>query len=285
MRTRARPLHALALASAIVAAAALAAIPVGYRYVGSRLVSEGRVVYWYWNPDAVEISADGTSFIARMYARAVDVGQERPYVAEIRCDARTYREYGVGARYLTIDDGEPVHAVWRAGCRDGRAVALAERNVRLGLPAAPPAAAAPAVPPAAAKAGTPAPAVATPSAPAATGAATSAREAAPADPRRADACVRFAETRGAPAGEATITNTCGFPVEVTLCYKGARGGLYDCPAPPKGKRSESLRPGATLVLLEYRRARHAGVALVACRGTMGSVFPRLDDAGAGSGCF
>ncbi|MBK9116405.1 MAG: hypothetical protein IPM22_12425 [Betaproteobacteria bacterium] len=72
---------------------------------------------------------------------------------------------------------------------------------------------------------------------------------------------------------------------MTLCYKGARGGPYDCPAPPKGKRSESLRPGATLMLLEYRRARHTGVALVACRGTMGSVFPRLDDAGAGSGCF
>ena len=111
-----------------------------------------------------------------------------------------------------------------------------------------------------------------------------AKDAAAADPRRADSCVRFAETRGSPAGDATITNTCAFPVEVTLCYKGARGGPYDCPAPPKGKRAESLRPGATLVLPEYRRARHAGVALVACRGALGSVFPRLDDAGAGTGC-
>ena len=58
------------------------------------------------------------------------------------------------------------------------------------------------------------------------------------------------------------------------------------PPPPAaaGPRGEGLRPGATLVLPESRRARHSGVALVACRGTLGSVFPRLDDAGAGSGC-
>jgi hypothetical protein len=217
-----------------------------------------------------------------MYARVVDVGQERPYVAEIRCDARTYREYGVGARYLTIDDGEPVHAVWRAGCRGGRAATPAERLARLGLPPPPAVAVTPVAPPPAA-AVAPATPAAAPPAPASASAA--AKDAAPADPRRADACVRFAATRSTPAGDATITNTCAFPVEVTLCYKGARGGPYDCPAPPKGKRSESLRPGAALMLLEYRRARHTGVALVACRGTMGSVFPRLDDAGAGSGCF
>ncbi|MBK9116404.1 MAG: hypothetical protein IPM22_12420 [Betaproteobacteria bacterium] len=146
MEVRVRALHALALASALAAAAAFAAVPVGYRYVGSRSVSEGRVVYWYWNPEVVEVSADGASFIARMYARVVDVGQERPYVAEIRCDARTYREYGVGARYLTIDDGEPVHAVWRAGCRGGRAATPAERLARLGLPPPPVVAVTPARP-------------------------------------------------------------------------------------------------------------------------------------------
>ena len=266
METRARALHAVALASAFAATAVLAAIPVGYRYVGSRSVSDGRVVYWYWNPEAVELSADGESFIARMYARAADVGQERPYVAEIRCGARAYREYGAGTPYLRIDAGEPVDAVWRAGCRDGRAVSLAERTARLGLPPPPAIAALPV--PAAPPAASPAPA----------------KDNVGADPRRADTCVRFAETRGTPAGEATITNTCAYPVEVTLCYRGARGGPYDCPAPPKGMRSESLRAGRTVVLLEYRRARHAGVALVACRGEMGAVFPRLDEAGGGSGC-
>ncbi|MFO1314911.1 MAG: hypothetical protein U1F58_04855 [Burkholderiales bacterium] len=283
MGTRARVLCGLALACAVATGAALAAIPVGYRYVGSRLVSEGRVVYWYWNADVVDISADGTTFVARMYARAVDVGQERPYVAEIRCDTRTYREFGSIRPFQAIDEGEPIQAVWRAGCRDGRAVTLAERNARLGIPAAPADAAA-AVPArvAGSPVPTPAPAPATPAAPTAVAAA---KDGTAADPRRADSCVRFSETKGAPAGDATVTNTCAFPVEVTLCYKGARGGIYDCPAPPKGKRSESLRPGATLVLPEYRRARHSGVALVACRGVMGSVFPRLDDAGGGTGCF
>ena len=271
MGTRTHAWRVLMAVGVLAAVAAHAAVPVGYRYVGSRTVSDGRVVYWYWNAESTEVSADGTRFIARMYARAADAGQERPYAAEIRCDTRTYREYGVRAPYLRIDDGEPVHAVWRAACRDGRVVPLTERMARLGLPPAPAVATVPAPPQAAA-----------PKAPADAPAAT--KDAATADPRRADTCVRFAESRSTPAGDATITNTCAFPVEVTLCYKGARGGPYDCPAPPKGKRAESLRPGATLVLPEYRRARHSGVALVACRGTLGAVFPRLDDAGAGSGC-
>lgn len=283
MGTRARVLHVMALAGAFAAASALAAIPVDYRYVGSRLVSGGRVVYWYWNTGYHEVGANGASFVARLYARAVDVGQERPYVAEIRCDTRTYREFGGKGTYEPIDPGEPIFAVWQAGCRNGVAVTLAERNARLGLPAAPADAGPPTAPRAVASAAMPPAPIAPPAAPATASAA--GKDAPAADARRVDACVRFAETKGTPAGDATITNSCAFPVELTLCYKGARGGLYDCPAPPKGKRSESLRPGATLVLPEYRRARHNGVALVACRGTMGSVFPRLDDAGAGSGCF
>ena len=119
------------------AAAALAAVPVGYRYVGSRAVSEGRAVFWYWHVDYVEIGVTGASFVARMYARAVDVNQERPYVAEVRCDTRIYREFGGGGRWETTAEGEPIAAVMRAGCDGARAVSLAERNARLAAVAVP----------------------------------------------------------------------------------------------------------------------------------------------------
>ena len=79
----------LALAVWVVPALA---VPPGYRYVGSRVVSGGRVVYWYWNADHVEVAPTGLSFVAYMYARAADVNHERPYVAIVRCDSRTYRD-------------------------------------------------------------------------------------------------------------------------------------------------------------------------------------------------
>jgi hypothetical protein len=44
-------------ALALVLVPALA-VPPGYRYVGSRVVSAGRVVYWYWNADHVEIAPE-----------------------------------------------------------------------------------------------------------------------------------------------------------------------------------------------------------------------------------
>jgi hypothetical protein len=254
---------------------AAGAVPPGYRYVGSRVVSEGRVVYWYWNADYVELAGDGTAFVARLYARAVDVDRERPYVAVIRCDQRAYRELGSRAPFEAIDDGEPIDAVWRAGCRDGRARNAAERSAHLAGGASPPAPAATAAPTLPA---------APPPAPAARPAAKNV-EAAPADPRRADACVRFAETAATPAGDATITNTCAFPVEVTLCYKGAGTGAFDCATPVRGRKADSLAPGAVHVLPEYRRGRNKGIALVACKGALGAVFPRLDDAGRGSGCY
>jgi len=288
MSAGARIFKHLAIASMLAAAGALAAVPVGYRYVGSRAVSAGRAVFWYWNVDHIEISVTGASFVARMYARAVDVDQERPYVAEIRCDTRSYREFGGQGRWESTQDGEPIAAVMRAGCDGARAVSLAERNARLGAVTTPTAAAAgvperssggpiSAPPPLIAQAEAPTTAAAKPPA--------AAPRDEPSDPRRADQCVRFAETKGLPAGDATITNTCAFPVEVTLCYKGGRTGLYDCPTPARGKRSDSLGPGNTHALPEYRRAAHRGIALVACKGTMGSVFPRLDDAGGRSGCF
>ncbi len=261
---RIRPL----LCALLLAGAAHAVVPPGYRYVGSRTVSEGRVVYWYWNDAQVDVVADGAAFVARLYARAADVDRERPYVAVIRCDQRAYREYGARGAFESIEDGEPIDAVWRAGCRDGRTIFAVAR------PAPPPASAA-----------APPPVPATPRAPAVpiASAAKARAEAAP-DPRRADACVRFAETATTPAGDATITNTCGFPVEVTLCYRGAGTGAFDCAASTRGRRAESLPAGATRVLPEYRRGRNRGVAMVACQGTLGSVFPKLDDVG-GSGCF
>jgi hypothetical protein len=289
MALRAQIRHALVAAS-LFAAAASAAVPVGYRYVGSRVVSAGHVVYWYWSVEHIDISVSGTAFVARMYARAVDVNQERPYVAEIRCDTRTYREFGGQGQWVPVEAGEPIAAVMRAGCDGNRAVTLAERNARLGGGGTPPVAA-PGAPERIATAAVPAGAAPAPAA-AATPRTDTAKSAPPpspaaarednADPRRADQCVRFAEAKGLAAGDATITNTCAFPVEVSLCYKGGRTGLYDCPTPPKGKRSDSLGPGITHVLPEYRRAAHKGIAFVACKGTMGSVFPRIDE-GAGKG--
>jgi hypothetical protein len=96
--------------------------------------------------------------------------------------------------------------------------------------------------------------------------------------------VKFAETRSAPAGDATITNACAYPVEVTLCYKGGASGPYDCATPARGRLGDSLGPGISHVLPEYRRGRHRGINAVACRGQPGSVFPRLDDGGK-SGCY
>lgn len=121
----------LALASLVTLVPIAFAVPLGYRYIGSRLVSEGRVVFWYWNVDHVEIGPYDVSFVARLYARAIEVNQERPYVAVIRCDSRTYREFGSQHPYVAIDEGEPIHAVWRAGCDAGKAVSLAERHARL----------------------------------------------------------------------------------------------------------------------------------------------------------
>lgn len=96
--------------------------------------------------------------------------------------------------------------------------------------------------------------------------------------------MRFAETASTPAGDATLTNTCGFPVEVTVCYRGSGTGAFDCAASARGRHADSLPPGTTHVLPEYRRGRNRGVAMVACKGSLGTVFPKLDDAG-GSGCF
>src|SRR5262245_49568609 len=110
MTLRAPRWSVLLLAAAVVCA--VQAVPLGYRYVGSRVVSDGRVVLWYWNADYVEIGPYGVSFVARMYARAVDVNQERPFVAIVRCDSATYRPMEERGPYLAIDEGEPIYAVW-----------------------------------------------------------------------------------------------------------------------------------------------------------------------------
>ena len=84
-------------------------------------------------------------------------------------------------------------------------------------------------------------------------------------------------------GDAAITNTCSFPVEVVYCYKGGRGGTFDCPSPPRRMRADSLRPGATHPLPEYKRGSNNGIALVARKGEIGTVMPQLN-AGGKTGC-
>lgn len=200
----------------------------------------------------------------------------------------SYREFESQGPYVAIDEGSPVYAVWRAGCDAGKAVSLAGRHARLNaspMAAAttPPTAdgggktttaAAPAPPSAAAP---PKAAAATP-APAAGSSDTN-------DERRVDRCVRFAEGKASQFGDATMTNTCNFAIEVAFYYKGGRGGVYDCPSRAKGMRMESLSPGATRNLPEYRRDRHQGIAVVACKGTMGTVMPLLNGDGGKTGCY
>jgi hypothetical protein len=104
------------------------------------------------------------------------------------------------------------------------------------------------------------------------------------DERRVDACIRFTEKSVSQFADATITNTCKFAVEVAYCYKGGRGGAFDCPSPPRMKRVDSLDAGATRSLLEYRRGSNSGIALVACKGAIGTVTPVLNGDGGRTGC-
>ncbi len=244
------------------------AIPLGYRYVGSRVVSEGRHVLWYWNSDYFETDPAGTAFVARLYARNVEQNEERPFVAIIRCGSRSYRRMGSSDPYEAIEDGDPIFAVWRAGCDGAQAISLAARNDRLNGTTT---AAAPA----------PAPPVPSDKSSVAAAAPADARKA---DPRRVDRCIRFVENRVSQFGDAAITNTCNYAIEVVYCYKGGRGGAFDCPAPPRRMRADSLGPGATHNLPEYKHGRNSGIALVACRGAMGTVIPQLNTDGGKTGC-
>jgi hypothetical protein len=105
-----------------------------------------------------------------------------------------------------------------------------------------------------------------------------------ADERRVDSCIRFIESKASQFGDAAITNTCNFAVEVVYCYKGGRRGTYDCPTPPRTMRADSLGPGATHNLPEYKRGSNSGLALVACKGAMGTVIPLLNAEGGKTGC-
>jgi hypothetical protein len=264
---------------------AVFAVPLGYRYVGSRIVSEGRHVYWYWNPDYFQLDGSGGGFVAQMHARNLELNQERAFVAIIRCDSRTYRRADSKDPFDRIEEGDPVYEVWRAGCDGTRAASLPERIARMDGTSGARGAAPPPVPTAATAR---APAQAPPVAPAATASPAPAAAAPPpdrrGDDRRVDSCIRFAEKSVSQFGDATITNTCKFAVEVAYCYKGGRGGAFDCPSPPRMKRVDSLDAGATRNLLEYKRGSNSGVALVACKGAMGSVTPVLNGDGGKSGC-
>jgi len=263
------------------------AIPVGYRYVGSRVVSEGRHVYWYWNADFFQVDAAGISFIAQMYARNIELNEERGFVAIIRCDTRSYRRADSKDPFDRIEEGDPVYEVWRAGCDGPRVASLAARNAKLNGVAAAMATPAPAsatLAPARAEKGNAGAGPITRDAKP-TSVAPSSNTPAPAgDDRRVDNCVRFAERGVSASGNATITNTCKFAVEVAYCYKGGRSGAYDCPSPPGTKRLDSLGPGATHDLPEYKQGSNSGVALVACKGLIGTVTPVLNSSGGKTGC-
>ena len=259
------------------------AIPVGYRYVGSRVVSEGRHVYWYWNPDFYQVDAAGIGFVARMHARNVELNEERGFVAIVRCDTRSYRRADSKDPFDHIEEGDPVYEVWRAGCDGSRAASLATRNAKLNgvamanVTPTPPARTGVEKGAAAADAtAKPVPTAAAPvpgKVPAAAG-----------DERRVDACIRFADKGTSAVGDATITNTCKFAVEVAYCYKGGRGDTYDCPSPPRTKRLDSLGPGETHSLPDYKRGSNNGVAWVACKGLIGTVTPLLNSSGGKTGC-
>ncbi len=279
-------LRFMVLAGLLLLAHAAQAIPPGYRYIGSLVVSGGRHVFWYWNAEFFQPDASGTGFVAQMYARNVESAEERSLAAVVRCDSRTYRRADSRDPFERIEAGDPIFTVWRAGCDAGRAVSLARRIDRLNggatasatppptpgvsatvdqLAEAPRAPAAPAVNNVPAPGNSPVVAVRT-------------------DERHVDSCVRFAESTASQFGDATITNTCKFAIEVGYCYKGGRGGIFDCPSPLRSMRADSLGPGVTHNLPEYRRGKNSGVVLVACKGEMGTVFPVLNGEGGKPGC-
>jgi len=274
-----------ALLGSLLLSHAVLAVPLGYRYIGSRVVSEGRHVYWYWNAEFFQLDGTGTGFVAQMHARNLELNQERGFVAIIRCDSRMYRRADSKDPFDHIEEGDPIYEVWRAGCEGTRVATLSERIARMdgksGARAAAP------QPPAVTARALPSTPLVTP-APAPAAAPTGNSAALPAtsrgDERRVDACIRFAEKSASPFGDATITNTCKFAVEVAYCYKGGRGGAFDCPSPPRMKRMDSLDAGVTRNLLEYRRGSNNGVALVACKGAMGTVTPLLNGDGGKTGC-
>lgn len=282
------------LAGLLLLAHAAQAIPPGYRYIGSLVVSGGRHVFWYWNAEFFQPDASGTGFVAQMYARNVESAEERSLAAVVRCDSRTYRRADSKDPFERIEEGDPIFAVWRAGCDAGRAVSLALRLDRLNggasaVAASPASAAAasPARPSVSAAVDKLAEAPRAPAAPAVNNAPAPGNSpvvAVRTDERHVDSCVRFAESTASQFGDATITNTCKFPVEVGYCYKGGRGGIFDCPSPLRTMRADSLGPGVTHNLPEYRRAKNSGVALVACKGEMGTVFPVLNGDGGKPGC-
>jgi hypothetical protein len=49
-------------------------------------------------------------------------------------------------------------------------------------------------------------------------------------------------------------------------------------------RADSLGPGATHNLPEYKRGSNRGIALVACKGAIGTVMPQLNTDGGKTGC-
>jgi hypothetical protein len=89
------PLRSVLCLLLLVATWATAAVPPGYRSIGSRVVSAGRHVHWYWDVGHIQVAAQGNAFVARMRARNVELDEERSYVAIVRCDVVCQGAVGV----------------------------------------------------------------------------------------------------------------------------------------------------------------------------------------------
>ena len=63
------------------------------------------------------------------------------------------------------------------------------------------------------------------------------------------------------------------PVEVRFATRAAARACTTARRRPAGKLGDSLGPGISHVLPEYRRGRHRGINAVACRGEPGSRLP------------
>jgi len=86
------------------------------------------------------------------------------------------------------------------------------------------------------------------------------------------------------SGAATITNHCPYPVQYTLCYRGAGGAAFDCKNPPTGVDTQSLAAGETRPLPQYQRNLNTGLLIIACKGASGEVTPLLNHDGK-TGCY
>ena len=227
----------------------------------------------------------GTAFVARMYARNVEAGRRAaPSSPSSAAASRSYRRADSKRPVRTHRGGDPVFDVWRAGCDGGRAVSLAMRNDRLNgdddTPTAPASQRGLPPPPERGRlsACTQRPAPMPPVSPAKSSAGNGrARRRRQAD-RRAP-CRQLHPVR---REQGIAVRRCRDHQHLQL-RRGGRVLLQGRPrrrirlsvAAAKDARGQP-GPGVTHNLPEYKRGSNSGIALVACKGAMGTVIPRAE---------